>query len=37
MIVDTMVGSLFQHYTIHAVGGSITQSPYLRFVLTFSG
>jgi methylthioribose-1-phosphate isomerase len=27
MIVDTMVGSLFQHHKIHAVGRLLTLSP----------
>jgi hypothetical protein len=28
MIVDTMVGSLFQHHNIHAVGMLLTLRPY---------
>jgi methylthioribose-1-phosphate isomerase len=36
MIVDTMVGSLFQHHNIHAVGASFATLSHLCSFMTSS-
>jgi len=37
MICDTMVGSLFQHHKIHAVGSCPNPHPIFRLAVDFSG